>query len=117
MLCFFFPKQFAVGFSLRKKGWPQYALAASPELVRHVSFGPPCVVGFGCAFNSCSVCVRHVSATCSPNSLLWGSLSQQKKLDMRWPRPQGLSVMWPPCVRLESALATPPNLVRNLSAM
>ena len=47
-----------MGFSLRKKGWPRYALAASPELV------------------------RHVSAVC------------------------------PPCVRLESVLAVPPNLVR-----
>ena len=38
IFCFrFVPKQFTVGFSLRKKNWPRYALAASPELVRHAS--------------------------------------------------------------------------------
>ena len=31
-----FPQTVYSGVLLGKKGWPQYALAASPELVRHV---------------------------------------------------------------------------------
>ena len=66
--CSSFPKQFTVGFSLRKKSWPRYALAASPELVRLVSaMGPPCVrpcVHFGCASKPCLPCVRL--AFCPP---------------------------------------------------
>ena len=52
-----FPKQFTVGFSLRrKKVWQRYALAASPELVRHC---PPCV-------RHSPPCVRRLSALCPP---------------------------------------------------
>ena len=90
----YFPKQVPVRFSLRKKGWPRYALAASPELVRPVSamcspcvrlvspnfvrhvlaMGPPCV-HFGRASNLvCHVCAlhfvrHHVSAKAL--ALLW----------------------------------------------
>ena len=34
---FFSPNSLLWGSLLEKKGWPRYALAASPELVRHVS--------------------------------------------------------------------------------
>ena len=57
-----FPKQFTVGFSLRKKGWPRYALAVSPELVRLVSaMFPPRAL--------CSPWVRSVGASkpCPPS--------------------------------------------------
>ena len=96
--CGFFPKQFTVGFSLRRKGWPRYALAASPELVRLVSATcPPCVVGFG----RTSPLVRLVSALCPPCVVGCG---------------RGLSPC-PPLVRLVLlALAAPPVLVRFVSA-
>ena len=85
----YFPKQFTVGLSLRKKrGWPRYALATFPELVRHVS--ALCLLGPSLRTLStamCPPCVRHVSTLC------------------------------PPCVRLVSGLAAPPNLVRRVSAM
>ena len=141
----FFPKQFTVGFFLRKKRLAAICSGrvpgACPPCVLHVSaFGPPCVVGFGRASSPCPPLVRLVSAlfcwlwprlqflsaACPPlvpQTVYCGVLSQEKKRlaafgrHMRWPRPWSLSVMWPPCVRLESALATPPNLVRDLSAM
>ena len=93
----FFPKQSTVGFSLRKKGWPRYALAASPELV------------LGRASRPCRALVRGVSATCPPYVRLW-------------PRIQALSRTCPSCVRRLSALccwlalAAPSVLVRHLSA-
>ena len=56
-----FPKQFTVGFSLRKKSWPRYALAASPEppnLVRLVSALIPLWPRLHALSAMCPPCVR-----------------------------------------------------------
>ena len=94
-------------------------------LVRHLSaLCPPCVVGFGRASMS-------LSATCSPNSLLWGSLRKKRlaaksppcvRLDcaLAAPHVSALSAMCPPlsgCLRLGSALAASPHFVRHVSGL
>ena len=71
----FFPKQFTVGFSLKRKGWPRYALTAPPELVPS--------------------CVRHVSASCPFVRLV----CPVSAMGLRWPRLQTLFAMGPPCIR------------------
>ena len=60
----FCPKKFTVGYSLRKKGWPRYASATSPELVCHMSAlaAPPNLVLHVFAFASPSNLVHHTSA-------------------------------------------------------
>ena len=65
---------------------------------------PPCVVGSGRAYSSCPPLVRRLF----PKQFTVGFSLRRKKVGrhMRWPRPRSLPVMW-----------TPPNLVRDLSAM
>ena len=109
---------------------PRRLSAMCPPCVLHVStFGPSCVVGFGRASSPCPPLVRlvllalaappvlvpHLSATCSPNSLLWGSLSEEKRLAAICAGRVPGACPWCGCD--VSTLATPPNLVRDLSAM
>ena len=111
------PQRLDIGrvLSLEKKGWPRYALAASPHVP---TMCPP------------RVCLRSVlccwlwprpqslSPTCPPlvpQTVYCGVLTRKKVgRHMCWVCPWSLSVMWPPCVCLESALATPPNVCASV---
>ena len=99
-----------------------------PRLRSLSAICPPCVRHLSalCCFALAAppVLVRHLYALCPPlvPQILNCSLSGKKG----WPRPQSLSALCPPsatclpcvhlvpCVRLESALATLPNLVHRL---
>ena len=104
----FFPKQFTAGFSLRKKGWPRYALATFPALVRHASaLRPPCV--------------QLVSALCAPPNQV-RLCPPCIRLRPLWPRLQTLCLpccpLSPPCVRSLSSLSSfCPLVVLALSAL
>ena len=128
----FSPNSLLWGSLLEKKGWPRYALATSPELVRPVSatrpprvrlvsaLRPPCV----CLVSAlCPPCVRLVSALC-PHCIV-------SALTALWPTLSAMCPPCPPCDRLVSAtcppsvrlcdrhvstLAAPPNLVRPVCA-
>ena len=58
------PNSLLWGSPLQNKGWSQYALAASPELVRHVSALIPLWPRLHTLSAMCPPCVRHVSAMC-----------------------------------------------------
>ena len=105
-----FPKQFAVGFSLRKKGWPRYALAAPPEFVRHVSASCPPSVRFGRASEPCP---PYISGACPPRVRpvhLESAMAAPPNFVRQcppWVRLGRASKPYPPCVRLLSALRPP----------
>ena len=125
-----------MGFSFRKKNWPRYTLATSPELVRHVSglypplvrlvllalaASPELVRIVLLALNASPELVRHVSATCPPWVVGYGPAScpcpplhLSALYCWLWPRLQPLSALCPPLVRLvfQSLSATcPPYIV------
>ena len=135
--CFFFvlgfcfvlylaPKQFTVGFSVRrKKSWPRYALAASRSLS---AMCPPCVC-LDSALAASPHFVRHVSALCPPCVRLVSALCPHLSalgraskacppcvsLNPLWPRLQTLPAICPPCDCLVSAMCTP--CARHVSAL
>ena len=121
----FFPKQFTVGFSLRKKRLAAICSGrvsgACLPCVRLVSATcPPCVVGFGRVSGACPPCVvgfGRVSGACPPCVVGFGRLAL---LAVAAPPVlvRHLFALCPPLVRLVLlALAAPPALVRHLSAL
>ena len=104
----FSPNSLLWGSLLGKKGWRRYALAASPELVRHLSaLCPPCV---------CLPCLQSLSATCPPGVRLVFLALAASSILVRLVS-AFLSASCPPRVRLVFLLlAAPPVLVGHLSA-